>query len=273
MNMSPYFAVFSLCLCICLLIPSAFGMTVAKPNCMTECGDLTVPYPFGLGIGTNCSIGSGFDVYCDTAVDPPRPYIPGTNLEILDIRVRDDRLHIKNLVTSACYDRPGSPTTTHSIDIAHTSFTLSDANKFMVVGCDDAALIIGSGERNFTNGCVGLCSSTNYLIEGECSGIGCCQTAIPKGRKSLQSDTFSIENHRKVWEFNRCGYAFLGDPDSYRFTASDLNDTNFPNKILRNVPVVLDWAIGTQNCTEARNSPGSACLQNSFCIDSETGRG
>ncbi|KVF20686.1 EGF-like calcium-binding, partial [Cynara cardunculus var. scolymus] len=36
---------------------------LAKPGCRSKCGDVIVPYPFGIGIKSNCSIGHGFDVY------------------------------------------------------------------------------------------------------------------------------------------------------------------------------------------------------------------
>ncbi|KAM3281957.1 hypothetical protein P3S67_027604 [Capsicum chacoense] len=38
-------------------------------------------------------------------------------------------------------------------------------------------------------------------------------------------------------------------------------------------PIVLDWAIGTQNCNEVRNTTVDLCMEHSLCIDSESGRG
>ncbi|KAM3344866.1 hypothetical protein P3S68_024575 [Capsicum galapagoense] len=48
---------------------------VAKPGCQTKCGNLTVPYPFGIGIDAGCSIDSSFDIRCDTSSDPPIAYL------------------------------------------------------------------------------------------------------------------------------------------------------------------------------------------------------
>ncbi|OEL34524.1 hypothetical protein BAE44_0004458, partial [Dichanthelium oligosanthes] len=39
------------------------------PGCTTTCGNVTVPYPFG--IGANCSL-QGFNLACDGTHDPPR---------------------------------------------------------------------------------------------------------------------------------------------------------------------------------------------------------
>ncbi|KAI3447801.1 hypothetical protein Pfo_004466 [Paulownia fortunei] len=249
------------------------GPSIAKPNCQSKCGNLTVSYPFGIGIGTGCSLGSWFDVNCNTSFNPPRPFISTINLEIVDIT--DDKVLIKNWVAATCYDQFGNITRQNraSINLVGTPFTFSDTNKFTVLGCDEFALIAGSEGRNFTSGCVSLCSSSQDLIEGECSGIGCCQTAIPKGLKKFNSNLGSLSNHVDIWSFDPCGYAFLGDPDSFRFRASDLNDTRFQNRTIENVPVVLEWAIGAQNCSEAQKSNDFACLQNSYCVDSDTDLG
>ncbi|KAL0344439.1 UNVERIFIED_CONTAM: Wall-associated receptor kinase [Sesamum radiatum] len=249
------------------------GTTITKPNCQSKCGNLTVPYPFGIGINTGCSISSWFDVNCNTSFSPPKPFIATGNLEILDIS--DDKVLIKNWVAASCYTQFGNITRRNPayINLVTTPFSFSDTNKFTVLGCDEFALIFGSEGRNFTSGCVSLCSSSQDLIEGECSGIGCCQTAIPKGLKKFNVTVGSLSNHVDIWSFDPCGYAFLGDPDSYRFSASDLTDVNFQNWTTNNVPVVLDWAIGAENCSEAQKYNDFACLQNSYCIDSDTGFG
>ncbi|KAH7842115.1 hypothetical protein Vadar_001611 [Vaccinium darrowii] len=37
---------------------------VAKPGCQLKCGSLTVPYLFGIGVGSSCSIDPEFDITC-----------------------------------------------------------------------------------------------------------------------------------------------------------------------------------------------------------------
>ncbi|KAL3830188.1 hypothetical protein ACJIZ3_018990 [Penstemon smallii] len=247
--------------------------TITKPNCQSKCGNLTVPYPFGIGIGTSCSISPWFDVNCNTSFNPPKPFISTLNLEILEIN--DNTLLTKNNVGAACYNTFGNITRQKraGINLATTPYSFSDTNRYTVVGCDEFALIDGFENRNFTSGCVALCSRKEDLIEGECSGIGCCQTAIPRGLQRFIVTITSLDDHVKVSSFSLCGYAFLGDPERFRFSAGDLSDPGFQNRTVDNVPVVLDWAIGTPNCSEARNSGDFACLQNSVCVDSETGLG
>ncbi|GFQ00506.1 wall-associated receptor kinase 2 [Phtheirospermum japonicum] len=257
---------------ICLLTLTQ-AQTISKPNCPNKCGNLTVPYPFGIGIGAGCALNSDFEVNCNASFSPPKPFIRRGNLEIL--RISDNQIRIKNWVAATCYDQFGNVTRENRawINLGTTPFAFSDVNKFTIVGCDEFALIAGSDGRNFTSGCVSLCSSSQDLIEGDCSGIGCCQTAIPKGLKSFNANLGTLYSHARISSFNPCGYAFLGDPESYEFSATDLNDTGFQNRTIENVPVVLEWAIGAQNCSEAGRLNGFACLGNSVCVDSETGLG
>ncbi|KAM7481502.1 hypothetical protein LguiB_006085 [Lonicera macranthoides] len=150
-------------------------------------------------------------------------------------------------------------------------FTFSELNKFMLVGCDDLATIEGYQGRNFTSGCMSVCSDSQDVRSGSCSGSGCCQVSIPKGLKGFDVELRSTRNHTQV-PFNPCGYAFLGEPDKFIFRgASDLSDPTFWNRTQESVPVVLDWVIGDQSCDDAKNSNDSACLQNSQCVDSHIG--
>ncbi|KAL3622758.1 hypothetical protein CASFOL_033366 [Castilleja foliolosa] len=266
------YAPFPLFLILCLLTLTQ-AQTLSKPDCPNKCGNLTVPYPFGIGMSTDCALNTDFVVTCNASFSPPKPFIRAGNLEILQIT--DNQIRIKNWVAASCYDQNGNITRQNRawINLGNTPFAFSDVNKFTIVGCDEFALIAGSEDRNFTSGCVSLCSSSQDLIEGDCSGIGCCQTAIPKGLKSFNANLGTLYRHTRIWSFDQCGYAFLGDPESYRFSANDLNDTGFQNRTIENVPVVLEWAIGAQNCSEAERLNGFACQGNSFCVDSDTGLG
>ncbi|KAK2993024.1 hypothetical protein RJ640_001587 [Escallonia rubra] len=57
--------------------------TITKPGCQQNCGNLTVPYPFGVGIGSGCSTDPWFDINCNTSFSPPKPFLNVGNLETL----------------------------------------------------------------------------------------------------------------------------------------------------------------------------------------------
>ncbi|KAM7478185.1 hypothetical protein LguiA_026398 [Lonicera macranthoides] len=194
------------------------------------------------------------------------------NLEVIEIT--DTHIRIKTFVSFNCYNRSGGliNRTSLSSELNRANFMNSELNKFILVGCDDLATIEGNLGRNFTSGCMSVCSDSQDVLSGSCSGSGCCQISIPKGLKGFEVELSSKRNHTEVSSFNLCGYAFLGEEKSFRFGgASDLSDPTFINRIEESVPRVLDWVIANNSCVDAKNSNDFACLQNSHCVDSDTG--
>lgn len=244
--------------------------TISKPGCPSKCGNLTVPYPFGVGPG--CGYGEFFEFNCTDTFGPPRALIG--NIQIFNIS--DNQMRISSVVARRCYDKSGTVVlkNTASSNIIGTPYSYSELNRFTVVGCDDLALVTGAGGRNFTSGCVSLCSRAEDVIGGYCSGIGCCQTSLPKGLKFYLMDLSSLKNHTTVSSFDPCSYAFFGEQEKFVFRgASDLSDPNFMERILSTVPIVVDWAIGNSSCAEVESAGDYACKANSGCVDSNTGVG
>ncbi|XP_058110504.1 putative wall-associated receptor kinase-like 16 [Magnolia sinica] len=243
-----------------------------KPGCPDKCGNVEIPYPFGIGDSCNIGVG-GFNITCnDSAYDPPKPF--KGELEVLDISLVSGLMRISGDVSWKCYNETGVDSIfTSWVNLnSSSSFTFSETrNKFMAIGCDTYAYINGSGGRNFTSGCMSFCSDTNSMLDGDCSGIGCCQTSIPKAFKRYEVDFNSDNKHQNVLSFNPCSFAFLVDQNAFSFKASDLNRFN------RNqtMPVVLDWGIGNESCEIARKDATTfACVsEHSTCYNSTNGEG
>ncbi|OIT32886.1 PREDICTED: wall-associated receptor kinase 2-like [Nicotiana attenuata] len=244
---------------------------ITKPGCPKQCGNLTVPYPFGIGLGSGCALDASFEINCVTnATGSQTPFI--YNIKVYDIS--DAEMRISNSINRKCFSPTG---VLLQDDLAwmglgrSSPYSFSSLNRFTVVGCDDGGIING---RNFANGCPALCSSSSEVVEGKCMGFGCCQISIPKGLKYFNTSMISTKNHSRSWSFNPCGYAFLGEASRFEFRGvQDLTDVNFAKKIMDNVPIVLDWAIGNLTCGEAQKRDDYACLENSMCVDSDTGVG
>ncbi|KAI3677558.1 hypothetical protein L6452_36824 [Arctium lappa] len=243
-----------------------FQSAIGKQGCQTQCGSVTIPYPFGIGVENGCSLDESFNMTCNSTENPPK-LVYGENIEVYNIS--DFEVRISTSIGYTCYNQEGNVTQeTDAWTMFPTTspFTFSRKNKFTVIGCDDFAFITGT---NFTSGCWGICSGENEVPDGYCSGIGCCQTSIPKGLKDYRVRLFTFNNHTRVESFNPCGMAFLGEEDSFKFLgASDLyNYTEFYDRTLSVVPIVLDWVIGgNRSCTEA-----TECKGNSSCEDAEIG--
>ncbi|CAI9764092.1 unnamed protein product [Fraxinus pennsylvanica] len=152
------------------------------------------------------------------------------------------------------------------------------ANKFTVVGCDTRGFVSGKrANRNYTTGCSSLCASEEDLVNGSCSGVGCCQTSIPKNVWRVQMSLGSFhqyknyDNRRSTWVFNSCSYAFVVEETSFSFSPSNLSLLSDVTRL----PMVLDWAIGNGTCEDAKKNLSSyACKsENSECLKPNNGDG
>ncbi|MFQ6646585.1 hypothetical protein Gotur_019844 [Gossypium turneri] len=255
----------------------------AKPGCQSKCGNMSIPYPFGTSNG--CYISRDFFIYCDTSFNPAKAFLSDTGLElqVLNISLDDGSLRIQynRSVGYDCYNSSG-PTSYDTSVFLHRKFSISySRNKFTAIGCDTIAYINGFSRpdssnlvfkaKNFSTGCLTFCGDVGDVINGSCSGIGCCQTAIPRGMQAYLFNFSSLQSHSTVLRFNPCSYGFLVEDGVYTFSTSDLSNIDF-NK--RKYPLILDWTIGNQTCEEAKMYPKNyACKQNSACIDPESGPG
>lgn len=94
-------------LSLAVAIPSN-AVTSPKPGCESTCGNLQVPYPFGVGIGSNCSMSSDFDIYCNTTYNPPKAYLPRAASPFEVVNISETKIYVKNWRQQqivACYAR------------------------------------------------------------------------------------------------------------------------------------------------------------------------
>ncbi|KAF5179741.1 Wall-associated receptor kinase [Thalictrum thalictroides] len=77
-----------------LMVDSAGAIngTETLPGCQQKCGNIKVPYPFG--IGANCSIATWANIKCNTTFNPPKPFIG--DIEVAQFSL--DEVRIKNHV-------------------------------------------------------------------------------------------------------------------------------------------------------------------------------
>nr|GMD43343.1 wall-associated receptor kinase 2-like [Ipomoea batatas] len=202
------------------------------------------------------------------------------NIQVYEIS--DAHVRVSNILAFKCYTPTGGVLQefTPWVSLGTSSpYTFSPQNRFTVVGCDDGAILSGNNRltgKTFANGCPVVCTKPGDVRVGNCLGAsGCCQIPIPKGLKSFNISTIiSLNNHTKVWSYDPCGYAFLGEGDRFNFRGvDDLRDLNFSRRTLDSVPILLDWAIGNLTCDDARKSDGYACKENSHCVDADNDSG
>nr|GLL36876.1 wall-associated receptor kinase 2-like [Ipomoea trifida] len=269
---------------IVFLSVSAIAQTVnssqvSRPGCLNRCGNLTVPYPFGIGIGSGCALDPGFEILCDTNnSNPPRPVLNsgwgGPPISIYDIS--DTQIRIPS--PSVFHSCNGSNLSWSLSLLKYNHYSRSPENQITILGCDQTLLITDETNTTATTNCTSRCTGNNasQIItpdNGTCSGIGCCQLALPKGVNKVYNITM-ISAALNRTNAGSCGHAFLGETSGFRFLgAADLSNGDIDRRVRDSVTVALDWAIGDLNCQRARNASGYACKENSHCVDSHTGFG
>ncbi|XP_038984083.1 wall-associated receptor kinase 2-like [Phoenix dactylifera] len=251
-------------LLLLLRLSSAFAaVPMARRGCPEECGGVKIPYPFGIGHG--CFL-DGFDITCNGTT--PKPILGDSNITLVDINLVYGLMQVNHFIAHACFDMPGnSPwirlTRTKSLRFSDTH------NKFVAIGCDTVGYLVDMEER-FSTGCISLCTNKSFVTDGTCSGIGCCETSIPKDLSAFKVELTSYYNHTYCSSFSPCSYAFLITNTSFSFNTS--NFLSFED--VEMVPVTLEWAVGNKTCEEARKEKDSACVAiHSECHDSTIGLG
>ncbi|KAB2637151.1 wall-associated receptor kinase-like 16 [Pyrus ussuriensis x Pyrus communis] len=250
-------------------------LTQALPGCKDKCGDLTIPYPFGIGDG--CYLRPEFNITCDHSATPPAANLTGQKFRITKFSLDEGELQVMMFISRDCYATVDSHARrTYRNNPAlwlPPPYTISDTkNRFIAVGCDTYALFQGyRGEERFITGCMSLCNSLGSVSDSNCAGVGCCQTSIPSGLKNCTVQLSSYYNHSFIMDFNPCSYAFTVEQGHYSFIVEEGQFT-FSNRSFQELentsrlPMVLNWAIGDEECDAAQKKEDYACKGNSTCV-------
>ncbi|XP_060169756.1 wall-associated receptor kinase 2-like [Lycium barbarum] len=253
---------------------------IAKPNCNGSCGNISIPFPFGMT--QDCSLRRHFLVTCNYSFQPPKLFLGKTNIEITSISLTG-QLKVLQFISRDCYhDGIRANRNTPRITLPSMLTVNSTANKFIAVGCDTYAIVRGNYRKyrkynssirhSYVTGCMSMCNGIEDVANGdECSGVGCCQTSIPKGAWNVTVALSSYNNYTRVTgsPSNSCSYAFVVEEAAFSFSKNYLSSLQNKEKL----PLVLDWAIGRETCEMAKkNSTAYACKShNSDCHDNSNG--
>uniref|UniRef100_A0A0E0IUT5 Protein kinase domain-containing protein n=1 Tax=Oryza nivara TaxID=4536 RepID=A0A0E0IUT5_ORYNI len=238
------------------------------PGCQSHCGDMEIPYPFG--IGTECAIEPGFVIYCNKTADGSmKPFL--INVEVLNISLLHGQTRALNALSTYCYNdvTKSMESSRWSLDFSTWPYRFSNLhNKFVVIGCNTLSYIY-NGE--YTTACASVCAKAP--TNDSCDGVGCCQNNIAKGLNSYNVTFFTVYNDSSNLQSNPCSYAALVETDMFRFKTEYVTTMKFNETYNGQQPVVLDWAIGKVGCKEANMTSYACRSKHSECVDSINGPG
>ncbi|KAG6386577.1 hypothetical protein SASPL_151743 [Salvia splendens] len=261
---------------IFLLLPQLLSAALhAKPGCQDRCGDLVIPYPFG--VGPNCSHSSYFVINCNSSTDPPKAYLSINKIKKQVIEFNQTYIRLKNpYMISACYDDL-STDNQHilTMNLSGTPYMLSDVNVLTAIGSDD--MVLQSKGSSVLSGCSTFCADKNDTGFGDCHFNGCCHQYI-YGTTFLEAELIDLSRKSQREKLFPCSYAFIQESTERNETVFSYplyylsNSTALVNDDWASAsrpPVVrLDWNVGADNCSRAKNSNTYACLdEKSVCVD------
>ncbi|KAJ0840053.1 putative wall-associated receptor kinase [Helianthus annuus] len=217
----------------------------AKTGCNDTCGNVMIPYPFG--IGADCSVNKWYIVDCNSST----PYLPALNhLEVLGVNLKNLTVTVSSPRITDCQN---SVWNNNGVDLGGSPFLFSKRhNKFVFEGCGIAVMM---DNGSVVTGCSTACPGVTVSERNSCFGIGCCQAAIPHYLKSYNVN-FTMEEE----EEGGCGPAFLVDEALY----DQGRNTSF-------IPVSLRWTLANSDhltcCDNATRKRRKVDMSNGTSVD------
>lgn len=273
---------------------------LGRPGCRDKCGDMSIPFPFGMD-KPGCFL-PGFEVTCNTSSTPPRAFLAYNHseppyqviyqyafdtesgatsqiegrqaVELFDISLETSEVRVYSGVNSRCF-------TNDSAGLDKGEYMeLDREGPFLLSSTRDDLVGVGwNAEPSMTYtvkaspGPLSCTSNLPFMFaakDGVCSGLGCCQIALPPQIPTLPviSTGLILKNYINIrWETNPCSYGMVVERSWYNFTEEDLYGYEvLSTKLSRGFPLVLDFAIRDGSCER------DGCLSgNSSCAKAAGG--
>ncbi|MCH88457.1 wall-associated receptor kinase 2-like, partial [Trifolium medium] len=216
---------------VTIVLASDESFSTSLPGCKSTCGGVKVPYPFGISNSSIPNQGS-------CALEPKFKLkcendtkLHRGGQQFYNINVLEGHVEMTSFVSRYC-------NITNSIQanlqLLRVGLSISSSkNKFITVGCDTFGYVDSIyNNETYTTGCLSRCNGNRNRIEnGKCSGIGCCQVDIPHMMRNIISHLDYFPYHE--------------------------------------LPLIIDWSVGSKNCKASKDEDDYACKKNSDCVDVE----
>ncbi|CAL4985373.1 unnamed protein product [Urochloa decumbens] len=260
-------------------LPTVAQAPIGLPKCNTTCGDVRVPYPFGVIPGCHMP---GFKLTCNTSYNPPRLYLRSDDtLEVVDISLLDATVRIIRHIRSFDFSSQDISSFDLTRAFADTNTTIigyfdlpkvdepymlpTDRNEFILSGCNVEATLYGdytNGSSITTNNIISSCESTcsSSLVIGNRGAVspvpthtdggyycssrdGCCHVPILAGStpRNLEFQRLNLDSSRQYEPTSTV--AFVSEEGLTELWHMILPRTDMSSSNYMAYPLVLGWAV------------------------------
>ncbi|KAJ6934372.1 hypothetical protein NC651_009421 [Populus alba x Populus x berolinensis] len=225
---------------------------LAKPNCPYRCGNISIPYPFG--IGKNCYMEESFDVVCNETSNPPRAFLRSVKMDLVNITLERGAV-VKGPVISV--ESLGRQEVL-PLNLEGTPFFVSYHNYFIAVGCNTRASLWTKNGTTEHVGCDSICSNgtsnSNIRLNGTCFGKDCCQGMYFPISLQVFNSTFELIEGKQGSVGRKL--AFLADSKWFYDKIRSPQDIN---KLESTVPMSLAWILNSNSWTYNKDTMDNYC--------------
>lgn len=175
------------------MLSIAADLAITKPGCPEKCGNVSIPYPYGIGRG--CYLDPVYEIICNSSLQPWKPYLRLFNFEVEEITLKSflynefQRITVKTPADRTCGIQN---TNISSIDFGETPYWFPVTENVLIVeGCGSSVILMNRSDQ-ILGGCSSLCDDQHHgdnKVVTSCVGIGCCQISLGK---SDRLDQYSL---------------------------------------------------------------------------------
>ncbi|XP_051119117.1 wall-associated receptor kinase-like 18 [Andrographis paniculata] len=243
----------------------------------SRCGDIEIPYPFGVEEG--CYLDDTFRITCDEATGSAA--LAWLSWDVDRISLADHTFRHKNFTgVTMRFKTPGEAYVDYASPAVGSHYSISHAhNTFVAMGCDFFVSLVDEEDSKVRGSCSSLCNikDTTPLQQQElstCAGLNCCQISFPAHLRNLSVRVQTVKNSlagrgsEASQSQSQCGFFTFVDNNLLR-----LNKIKISCNESYVVPMIHEWAVGTTHCDEARGREDYLCRENTECVDYDTGIG